>query len=130
MESVQKTPRGRLLERIEEPIDNTPIEDVVSIVPASEYVAPAPVVEHVEPARPVENIVPSPAAPNSFPNKSLLPATPRCSTAELQIGDFSFDRDEKTCEVIRIGTGLHIAVTKSCCETRASACKAGLWAWQ
>ena len=36
VESVQKTPRGRLLERIEEPIENTPIENILPAVPASE----------------------------------------------------------------------------------------------
>ena len=51
--------------------------------------------------------VPAPAEPNSLPNQSLFPATPRCSTAELQIGDLGFDMVGKLCEVIRIGTGPH-----------------------
>ena len=71
LESVQKTPQGRLPERIEEPIENTPIEVMLPAVPPSEYVAPAPVIEHAEPAPPIENIAPAPAAPNSMPNQSL-----------------------------------------------------------
>ena len=65
VESVQKIFQERLPERIEEPIENTPvphsicysaptpvIEDISPAVPASEYVAPAPVIEPVEPAPP------------------------------------------------------------------------------
>ena len=86
VESVQKTPRGRFPERIEEPIENTPIEDILPAVPASEYVAPAPVMEHVELAPPIENIAPASAAPNSLPNLSLPLATPRYWRPRLRQG--------------------------------------------
>ena len=73
VERVQKIPQERLPERIEEPIENTPIphsisysapapviENISPAVPAIEYVAPAPVIEHEEPAPVIEYIAPAP----------------------------------------------------------------------
>ena len=82
-------------------------------VPAIEYVAPAPVIENVETAQVIEYIAPGPPVPNSLPSQSLPPAytvditgvaSPRCCTAEPQIGDFGFDMFGKSFEVIRLGT--------------------------
>ena len=46
VESVQKTPQGRLPERFEEPIENTPIEDILPAVPVIEHVTSAPDAVH------------------------------------------------------------------------------------
>ena len=105
MEGVKEIHQERLPERIEELIVNAPIPHSVELiedipVPQEQFIA-------VEPAPPTENIAPAPAAPNSLPNQSLPPATPRCSTAELQILDLGFDMFGTSCEVIRIGTGPH-----------------------
>ena len=130
MESVQKIGQERLPERIEEPIENTPvprsicysapaptIEDTSPAVPASEYVAPAPVIEHVEPAPLIENhrasttsgqLIAQSVVTSSIHHghnpawraRDVLPLN-------LKLANLVFDMFGKSCEVIRIGTGPH-----------------------
>ena len=74
MKSVQKTPRGRIRERIEKLIENTPIEYLLPVAPASEYVTFAPVMEHVKPAPPIENIVASTRSAQLIPQSETWSA--------------------------------------------------------
>ena len=99
VESVQKTPQGRLPERIEEPVENTPIPQSIC------YSALAPVIEDIHLR--LRTSRQHQQRPTHCALRRYLRRSRDVLPAELKIGDLGFNMFGRSREVIRIGTGLH-----------------------
>ena len=88
-----------------EDVQPAPVVEFVAPVPGVTYAAPAPEVELIVPAPVVTYAAPAPCHRACGAGSCGRTRGTQPTTAEPQLGDLGFDKDEKPCEVMHIGCG-------------------------